>query len=475
MVTRIQWCEQASHHKSTRRHGHRQLPPGFPSMRSGRRRSTDATPQLDGKGGAQGFWRHLDADVILHPHEHGDRRKAGENGVSNSLRAQQAPQVGVDIPMTASVSVSHPEILDGTQLAVEPMTSVSRIVGVGTAVTGKSYSQQDLLDTFEVTDPKVRSIFLGSAIRRRYLTLPPRRSGGGRMREAQGELLRKHKGLTVEMGGRALSACLRNAGAALSDIGHLCCVTSTGFLTPGLSALLIRETGIAPQCSRADIVGMGCNAGLNALNVAAGWSIAHPGQLAVVLCAEACSAAYVFDSTMRTAVVNSLFGDGAAAIAIIGDGAGGQRKARWGPRVLSFSSYIITDALDAMRYDWDDSQGRFSFFLDPDIPYVVGAHAGLVVDRLLSDAGLRRSDIRHWVVHSGGKKVIDALMVNLGLTRHDVRHTTGVLRDYGNLSSGSFLFSYERLVSEDVTRPGDYGVLVTMGPGSTIESALIQW
>jgi len=295
------------------------------------------------------------------------------------------------------------------------------------------------------------------------------------MTETQGALLGKHEALTVEMGARALHACLASAGAALSDIGHVCCVTSTGFLTPGLSALLIRETGIAPQCSRADIVGMGCNAGLNALNVAAGWSVAHPGQLAIMLCAEACSAAYVFDSTMRTAVVNSLFGDGAAAIAVIADSAGCQRNAPTGPRILSFSSYLITDAFDAMRYDWDDSQGKFSFFLDPDIPYVVGGHAGLVIDRLVSGAGLRRSDIKHWVVHSGGKKVIDALAVNLGLTRHDVRHTTGVLRDYGNLSSGSFLFSYERLVGEGVTRPGDYGVLMTMGPGSTIESALIQW
>ena len=28
---------------------------------------------------------------------------------------------------------------------------------------------------------------------------------------------------------------------------------------------------------------------------------------------------------------------------------------------------------------------------------------------------------------------------------------------------------------EGVTKPGDYGVLMTMGPGSTIETALIQW
>jgi 3,5-dihydroxyphenylacetyl-CoA synthase len=369
--------------------------------------------------------------------------------------SQQAPPVGVDVPMTVTTPLS-----------------TTRIAGVGTAVAGKSYSQQELLDTFRIADPKVRSVFLNSAIQRRYLSLPPQLSGGARAIEAQGDLLDKHKALAVDMGMRAIDACLKNTGATIEDIGHLCCVTSTGFLTPGLTALLIREMGIPPHCGRVDVVGMGCNAGLNALGVTAAWSAAHPRQLAVLLCAEACSAAYAFDSTMRTAVVNSLFGDGAAAIALTGDDL---LPAAGGPRILSFASHIITDAVGAMRYDWDRGQGKFSFFLDPDIPYVVGAHAELVVGRLLAGTGLRRGDISHWLVHSGGKKVIDAVRVNLGLTRYDVRHTTDVLRDYGNLSSGSFLFSYERLLREGVTKPGDYGVLMTMGPGSTIETALIQW
>jgi polyketide synthase Type III len=347
-----------------------------------------------------------------------------------------------------------------------------RIAGVGTAVSGQSYSQQEILDTFHIADPKVRSVFLNSAIERRFLCLPPEIGDGTRAVEAQGDLLDKHKTVAVDMGARAIDECLKNAGATTDDIGHLCCVTSTGFLTPGLSALLIRELGIAPHCSRVDIVGMGCNAGLNALGVTSAWSAAHPGQLAILVCSEACSAAYVFDSTMRTSVVNSLFGDGAAAIALTGDDV---LPAAEGPRILSFASHIITDALGAMRYDWDSAEGKFSFFLDPQVPYVVGAHAELVIRRLLAGTGLRRSDISHWLVHSGGKKVIDAVRVNLGLSRHDVRHTTEVLRDYGNLSSGSFLFSYERLLREGVTQPGEYGVLMTMGPGSTIETALIQW
>ncbi len=389
----------------------------------------------------------------------------------------------MDVPMSIDlVPLTVGTIVEDIR-ADRPALPAPRLVGVGTAVPATSYTQTDLLDIFGITDPRVRSVFLNCAIQRRHLVLPAFNAAGRPVSEPQGDLLDKHKAITIDMGAAALDACLKRAGAQLSDVAHLCCVTSTGFLTPGLSALLIRELGLDRYTSRSDIVGMGCNAGLNALGVVSGWATAHPGQLAVVLCAEACSAAYTMDSTMRTAVVNSLFGDGAAALALIAedhlDGpaaeGAGDPGGPGGPRILKSASYLIVDAIEAMRYDWDRDQGRFSFFLDPQIPYVVGAHAELVIGRLLAGTGLRRSDIRHWLVHSGGKKVIDAVVINLGLTRHDVRHTTGVLRDYGNVSSGSFLFSYERLLEEGVTRPGDHGVLMTMGPGSTIETALVQW
>ncbi|MGQ0719539.1 MAG: 3,5-dihydroxyphenylacetyl-CoA synthase DpgA [Pseudonocardiales bacterium] len=347
----------------------------------------------------------------------------------------------------------------------------AKIVGVGTAVSPFSYSQQELLDIFEIEAPQTRSLFLNSGIERRFLTLPKQEPGGRRRGETQGELLEKHHTQGLDMGTRALQSCVKAANADLDDIRHLCCVSSTGFLVPGFSAMFVGGLNLRLDCNRLDVVGMGCNAGLNALSTVASWCNTHPGELAVMLCIEVCSAAYVIDGTMRTNVVNSLFADGAAAVAVVT----APDDVQGGPTVVGFVSHLIPDAVDAMRYDWDDDQGKFSFFLDRDIPYVVGAHAELAVDRLLCGAGLRRDDITHWIVHSGGKKVIDAVMVNLGLTRHEVRHTIGVLRDYGNLSSGSFLFSYERLLQETVAQPGDYGVFMTMGPGSTIETALIRW
>ena len=354
---------------------------------------------------------------------------------------------------------------------MQTAASRPRLIALGTANPPQRYRQEDLLARFKVDDPRIRSLFTSSHIRTRHLYLPePGPSGAPE--ETQGQLLAKHRRGAIEIGGAAIRAALADAGIGPEQVDYLCCLTSTGWLTPGLTAIFIRELGFRTDCARADVVGMGCNAGLNGLNVVSSWALANPGKTALLACVEVCSAAYVFDGTMRTAIVNSLFGDGAAAVVVRSSELDDRRFA---PEVLGFESRIIPEAIGAMRFDWDDEAGKYSFFLDRDIPYVVGAHAEIPVRRLLARFGLRRRHIGHWIVHSGGKKVVDAIKYNVGITDWDVRHTHSVLRDYGNLSSGSFLFSYRRLLEEGRVRRGDYGVMMTMGPGSQIETALIRW
>lgn len=346
-----------------------------------------------------------------------------------------------------------------------------RLLSIGTANPPHRYRQEELLERFKVEDPKIRSLFTSSHIRTRHLYLPPA-DERGQPSETQGELLRKHERGALEIGPEAVDRCLAPLGLGVRDIDHFTVLTTTGYLTPGLSARIMKKMGFREDCSRADIVGMGCNAGLNGLNLVSSWASANPGKNALMLCVEVCSAAYVFDHTMRTAIVNSLFGDGAAAVLVR---AAETDEPAFAPRVLGFSSHLIPQAIGAMRYDWDDEAGKFSFFLDRDIPYVVGANAERPVARLLAAHGLRKRHIQHWIVHSGGKKVVDAIKYNLGISDWDVRHTHSVLRDYGNLSSGSFLFSFQRLLAEGRVARGDFAVLMTMGPGSTIETALVRW
>jgi predicted naringenin-chalcone synthase len=128
-----------------------------------------------------------------------------------------------------------------------------------------------------------------------------------------------------------------------------------------------------------------------------------------------------------------------------------------------------------MRFDWNDEAGKWSFRLDREIPYIIGAHVPRPLTRLLARNGLAFSDVDHWVIHTGGGAVIDSVKLSLGLDEHDVRHTRSVLRDYGNISSGSFLVSLERLLAEGSASVGDRGVMVTMGPGAQIEAALFQF
>lgn len=341
------------------------------------------------------------------------------------------------------------------------------VASLGFAHPPRGYSQDDLLRRFKVEDRKIRSIFKNSHINNRYLVLPEPPPSGEVVEESSLELATKHRTYALELAERAVTGALANLQLAAGDIDYLVCVTSTGFLCPGITAHVIKQLGFRPNVHRVDVVGMGCNGGLNALQPLANYCRLNSEGIGLLLCVEVCSAAYVFDHTLRTSIVNCLFGDGAAAAVISGRGFKPERP---GPKLLGFESHIITDAIDAMRFDFDGS--KYSFYLDREIPYVIGEHARLPVDRLLSRFGLKRRDVAHWVVHSGGRKVIDSIKYSIGLTDHDVRHTQSVLADYGNLSSGSFLFSLDRLLEEGRATPGDHVMLMTMGPGSTIECCL---
>ncbi|MGB0525378.1 MAG: 3,5-dihydroxyphenylacetyl-CoA synthase DpgA [Flammeovirgaceae bacterium] len=345
-----------------------------------------------------------------------------------------------------------------------------RIVAIGTANPPNAYTQQEVIDYYQETNPKIIRLFKNSHIKQRYLYLP-KKENGIPQQESNQELIDKHTQGALTLGMEAITKCLTTTGLAVTDIDYLCCVSSTGYLCPGISAKLIKEMGFRPDCQRVDILGMGCNAGMNALQPVTNFTRANPGKNALLVCVEICSAAYVNNDSLVTAVVNSLFGDGVAAILVKNE----LEPGNWqkGPVIRDFESHIITDAIHTMRFDLEND--KLSFFLDRDIPYVLGLNIEKPIQRLLERHQLHIRDIRHWIIHPGGKKVINAIKYNLGLTDYDVRHTLHVLNNYGNLSSCSFLFAYQQLYEEQVTDQHDLGIAIAMGPGASIEAALLEW
>jgi alkylresorcinol/alkylpyrone synthase/polyketide synthase Type III len=353
----------------------------------------------------------------------------------------------------------------------------TRIIGVGTATPPRAYTQKELLDLFGFQHPVTRRVFEAGHIAKRHLILPePAADTGTLPRESTPALIEKFRAGALQMGRDAIGRALAEADCRPRDVATIVCVTSTGFMVPGLSALFARELGLPTSCHRLDVVGMGCNAGLNALAALDGWALRHPGRPGILVCCEVNSAIYCAADTLTDGVVNSLFGDGTAAlVACAGDSNATGGPGATGPRILDFESEMMPEEWRAMRFDWHDDSARWRFQLSRDIPYQLGVNCPAPVRRLLDRNGLRRHDVEHWILHTGGGAVIDAIRYALGLTEHDVRHTRGVLHDFGNVSSGSFLFSYERLRREGAAGAGDYGVMMTMGPGAQIETALLRW
>jgi predicted naringenin-chalcone synthase len=353
------------------------------------------------------------------------------------------------------------------------LRGTATIASVGSAFPETAYSQDEVGALLGLENRVVRKLLAAPHIQKRHLYLAAKDASTGRAHpESAADLHAKFRRGALEIGSRAIHNALTDAALSAADVDYLLCVTSSGFMVPGLSSLFSRELKFDRGLVRADVVGMGCNAGLNGLNPLVQWVENHPGKVALLVCCEINSAMYVLDDTPRTGIVNSLFGDGAAAAVVTSSARNGAGPL---PFIVDFESFCIPEQWDAMRFDWDDEAGKWSFYLDRDIPYVIGFNVREPLTRLLDRHGLGFSDVTHWVLHTGGGAVIDSVKLSLGLEEHDVRHTRSVLRDYGNISSGSFLVSLERLLAERCAAPGERGVMVTMGPGAQIEAALFEF
>jgi alkylresorcinol/alkylpyrone synthase len=79
------------------------------------------------------------------------------------------------------------------------------------------------------------------------------------------------------------------------------------------------------------------------------------------------------------------------------------------------------------------------------------------------------------VVHPGGRKVIDNIQKHFGMSDDQLHFSRTVLRNYGNMSSPTVMFVLNEVVRNGNPQPGDWGVMIAMGPGMAAEAALLRW
>ena len=274
--------------------------------------------------------------------------------------------------------------------------------------------------------------------------------------------------IAPELAAAAAGRALERADVAPRDVSHVFMVTGTGIATPSIDARIINRLGINPRTRRTPMFGLGCAGGVAGVARSSDYLRAYPNEMALVVSVELCSLTLQRgDLSIANIIASALFGDGAAAIVMGGAGES------IGPRVIAASSMLFPESERMMG--WDVVAGGLKVVLSSAIPALIRSQLATPVDQLLRGHGLDRLAVKHWIVHTGGNRVLDAVRDALGLEPGALARSWRVLEETGNLSSASVLFVLNDLLDSGDARPGDYGMMIAVGPGFATELALLKW
>ena len=362
---------------------------------------------------------------------------------------------------------------------------VTRIVAACGALPAHRYRQEQITETFAdvvLTSPERRSVLErvhhSTGIRTRHLALPLEAyadlDGFGAANDAFLEV-------GVDLGAQVVKQALALAGLAPSDVDIIISTTVTGLAVPSLDARLVGRLCLRPDVRRVPLFGLGCVAGVAGVARAHDMLRGDPDAVAVLLSVELCSLTLQRDDESLANLVGSgLFGDGAAAVVLVGD----RRAAalardrdvtpqRLGPQVVATRSRFYPDTERVMG--WDVGGSGFRIVLAPTVADVVESHLGEDATRFLAEQGLTTADVERWIAHPGGPRVLEAVQRALHLRPDRLQVTWDSLSAVGNLSSSSVLHVLATTWQQHPPGDGTPAVMLAMGPGFCAELVLLDW
>ncbi len=343
------------------------------------------------------------------------------------------------------------------------------MVGLATAVTGDCYSQQqiyEMLRPYLSTNPHTEKIFLNIGVGYRNLLAAGEYYQQERSTQERNERYMQEAVPVAEL---AIRRCLQNAHLSPQAVDDLVIVSCTGIDTPGLDLHLAGRLGLPAHLRRSSVLGMGCYGAFPGLLRAREAALARPGSHALVVSVELCSLHFQpGDRSIENVVSSALFSDGAAA-ALIGPASDTLK----GPYLVDSATYCDYQDFDHMAFHLTDHGFRMSF--SAYVPRLLAAKVEDFVDELLLRNGLSSQDVKHWGVHPGSSKILDYVQQRVGLSDDQLAPSRRVLFEYGNMSSATILFVLEEIQHANHPHPGEWGVLMSFGPGLTMEGALVQW
>jgi alkylresorcinol/alkylpyrone synthase len=351
---------------------------------------------------------------------------------------------------------------------------MSRIVAVAPALPEHSYAQSDItaelsgLITHDATKRAVLERFhAASGIGTRYTALPLEQYRDLQSFGAANDIWIREG---TALASRAVAAALATAGLSAEDVDYLFFTSVTGLAAPSIDARLVPSLGLRSNVKRVPSFGLGCVAGAAGLARVHDYLLGHPREVAVLVSVELCSLTLQRDDdSVANFVASGLFGDGAAAVVVVG-AERAEELGLPGPDILGTRAALYPDSASVIG--WDIGGTGFRIVLTAAVSETIDANIAADVDGLLADHAVERADVSAWVAHPGGPRVLEAFERGLGLSHDDLAASWKSLDAVGNLSSSSVLHVLADMLEQPA---GTHGVVFALGPGVTSEYVLLRW
>lgn len=341
------------------------------------------------------------------------------------------------------------------------------------------YSQEELLDALlelwgdRLFNPdRLRQFFANVRVGGRHLALPKERYHEVRDFGPRNLAFRE---VALDLLERLTPPLLERSSRKVEEVDTIVSTTVTGLAVPTLEARLMNRLPFSPRTTRVPLFGLGCLAGAAGVARLADL-LKGTDKLGLLLAVELCSLTLqTKDVSIANLVATGLFGDGAAGVVMAGEQCARSQELvsqGQGCKVVDSRSVFFPDSEEVMGWEFD-SDG-FQIVLNNQVPAYAAGPVCRELKTFLSDHGLDSQDIAHWLAHPGGPKVMGAIEEGLNCPGAlDVSRRS--LEEVGNLSSVSVLTILHELLQSGRPRPGDWALLMAMGPAFCAEFVLLKW
>ncbi|KAJ8530602.1 hypothetical protein K7X08_023483 [Anisodus acutangulus] len=298
----------------------------------------------------------------------------------------------------------------------------------------------------------------------------------------------------------ALDKLFGNTNVKPKDIGVLVVNCSLFNPTPSLSAMIVNKYKLRGNIRSYNLGGMGCSAGVIAVDLAKDMLQVHRNTYAVVVSTENITQNWYFGNKKSMLIPNCLFRVGSAAV-LLSNKSVDRRRAKYKLVHVVRTHRGADDKAFRCVYQEQDDAGKTGVSLSKDLMAIAGGALKINITTLgplvlpISEQLLFFSTLiikkifnkhvkpyipdfklafDHFCIHAGGRAVIDELEKNLQLTQVHVEASRMTLHRFGNTSSSSIWYELAYTEAKGRMRKGNKVWQIAFGSGFKCNSAVWQ-